>query len=144
MTQNNLGTALSDQAARTQGAKGAEILAQAATTYRSALEVYSAEAFPLDHERTEKQLKECERLLAQAKLQAQYMLYSIEVRVADRSGNKDPYNVDVFKGATGGIAHQKMLSWVGEEGPEAVIPLKRTPRALSLLDKGVRVGRSRA
>ena len=72
------------------------------------------------------------------------MLYSIEVRVADRSGNKDPYNVDVFKGATGGIAHQKMLSWVGEEGPEAVIPLKRTPRALSLLDKGVRVGRSRA
>ena len=34
------------------------------------LEVYSAEAFPLYHEQTEKQLKECERLLTQAKLQA--------------------------------------------------------------------------
>jgi hypothetical protein len=56
-------------------------------------------------------------------------------RFADRSGSKDPYNVDVFKGATGGIAHQKMLSWIGEQGPEAVIPLTRTPRALSLLDK---------
>ena len=53
MTQNNLGLGLR---------------AQAVTAYRSALEVYSAEAFPLDHERTEKQLKECESLLTQAKL----------------------------------------------------------------------------
>jgi hypothetical protein len=30
------------------------------------LEVYSAEAFPLFHEKTEKQLKECESLLTQA------------------------------------------------------------------------------
>jgi hypothetical protein len=26
-----------------------------------------------------------------------------------------------------------MLSWIGEQGPEAVIPLTRTPRALGLL-----------
>ena len=68
MTQNNLGIALWDQAARTEGAKGTERLAQAVTAYRSALEVYSAEAFPFYHEQTEKQLKECESLLTQAKL----------------------------------------------------------------------------
>jgi len=61
--------------------------------------------------------------------------YGRSWRFADRSGSKDPYNVDVFKGATGGIVHQKILLWVGEEGPEAVIPLRRTPRSLSLLDK---------
>jgi hypothetical protein len=53
-------------AARTEGTKSAELLAQAVTAYRSALEVYSAEPFPLQHEQTEKQLKECERLLIQA------------------------------------------------------------------------------
>jgi hypothetical protein len=66
--QNNLANALSDQAARTEGPKGAELFAQAVIAYRSALEVYAAEAFPLFHEKTEKQLKECERLLTQAKL----------------------------------------------------------------------------
>ena len=30
--------------------------------------------------------------------------------------------------------HQRMLSWVGEQGPEAVIPLTRTPRASSLFE----------
>jgi len=34
-----------------------------------------------------------------------------------------------------GLCIRKMLSWIGEEGPEAVSPLRRTPRALSLLDK---------
>jgi hypothetical protein len=36
--------------------------------------------------------------------------------------------------AEGGIVNQKMLSWIGEKGPEAVIPLTRTPRAMSLLE----------
>jgi hypothetical protein len=67
-TQNNLGIALRDEAARTEGIKGAELLAQAVTAFRSALEVYSAEAFPLQHQHTEEQLKECESLLTQAKL----------------------------------------------------------------------------
>ena len=71
MTQNNLGNALRHQADRTEGTKGAELLAQAVAAYRSALEVYSAEAFPLYHKQTDKQLKECERLLTQAKFQAQ-------------------------------------------------------------------------
>jgi hypothetical protein len=70
-TENNLGSVLCDQAARTEGTKAAELLSQAVTAYRSALEVFSAEAFPLFHEKTGKQLKECERLLTQAKLQAQ-------------------------------------------------------------------------
>ena len=43
-TQNNLGVALWDQAARTEGPKGAELLAQAVTAYRSALEVLHARA----------------------------------------------------------------------------------------------------
>jgi len=64
----NPGASLWAQAARTEGPKGAELLAQAVTACRSALEVYSAEAFPLQHEQTEKQLKECESLLTQAKL----------------------------------------------------------------------------
>jgi hypothetical protein len=77
MTQNNLGITLwaqaaqnviprlfwvMAQAARTEGPKGAELLAQAVSAYRSALEVYSAEAFPLDHDRVQQQLKECEQL----------------------------------------------------------------------------------
>jgi predicted GNAT family N-acyltransferase len=70
-TQNNLGRALSDQAARTEGAKGAKLLAQAVTVLRSCLEIYTAEAFPFYHERAEEQLKECERLLTQAKPKAQ-------------------------------------------------------------------------
>jgi len=70
-TQSNLGNALRHQAARTEGPKGAELLAQAVAAYQSALDVYSAEAFPFYHKQTEKQLKECERLLTQTKLQAQ-------------------------------------------------------------------------
>jgi hypothetical protein len=70
-TQSNLGLALWDQAARTQGTKSTELLAQAVAAFQSALEVYSAEAFPFYHEKTEKQLKECESLLTRAKLQAQ-------------------------------------------------------------------------
>jgi len=66
MTQDNLGNALRHQADRTEGQKGAELLAQAVAAYQSALEVYSAEAFPFYNEQKEKQLKECERLLTQA------------------------------------------------------------------------------
>jgi hypothetical protein len=71
MTQINLGNALRHQADRTEGPKGAELLGQAVAAYQSALEVYSAEAFPFYHDQTEKQLKECEKLLTQAKVQAQ-------------------------------------------------------------------------
>jgi hypothetical protein len=71
MTQTNLGNALRHQAGRTEGTKGAELLAQAVAAYQSALEVYSAETFPFYHKQTEKQLKECESLLTQAKLQGQ-------------------------------------------------------------------------
>jgi hypothetical protein len=70
-TQNNLGVALRDQAARTEGAKGAELLAQAVSAFRSCLEIYTAEIFPFYHERAQEQLKECERLLTQTKPQAQ-------------------------------------------------------------------------
>jgi hypothetical protein len=56
------------------------------------------------------------------------------VRFADRSGSKNPMNEDVFRLAEGGIVHEKMLSWLGERGSEAVIPLTRTPRAMALLE----------
>jgi tetratricopeptide (TPR) repeat protein len=71
LTQNNLGLALWDQAARTKGAKGTELLAQAVAALNSCLEIYTPEAFPVDHMRAQEQLKECERLLTQAKPQAQ-------------------------------------------------------------------------
>jgi hypothetical protein len=70
-TQNNLGSALQEQGIRTGGEQGTELLAQAVTAYRSALEVYTAEAFPFYHERAQEQLNKCERLLTQAKPQAQ-------------------------------------------------------------------------
>ena len=56
MTQNNLGLALWDQAARTEGAKGAELLAQAVTAYRSALEVCTREQLPQDWAMTQNNL----------------------------------------------------------------------------------------
>jgi hypothetical protein len=42
-TQNNLGAAFRAQAARIESTKGAELLAQAVTAYRSALEVFTRE-----------------------------------------------------------------------------------------------------
>jgi len=46
MTQNGLGLALGNQAARTEGPRGAELLAQAVAAFRSALEVYTREQLP--------------------------------------------------------------------------------------------------
>jgi hypothetical protein len=46
MIQVNLGTALAEQGARSGGAQGRELLAQAAVASRSALEVYSREQLP--------------------------------------------------------------------------------------------------
>ena len=56
MTQNNLGNALSDQANRTEGTKGVELLAQAVTAYRSALEVRTREQLPQDWAQTQSNL----------------------------------------------------------------------------------------
>jgi hypothetical protein len=50
-------------------------------------------------------------------------------RFADRSGSKDPYNVDVFKGAMGGIFRRPTQALIGESGPEAVVPLEGTGAA---------------
>jgi hypothetical protein len=47
------------------------------------------------------------------------------VRFADRSGSKDPYNIDYFKGALGGIFTRPTRALIGEAGPEAVIPLSK-------------------
>jgi hypothetical protein len=37
--------------------------------------------------------------------------------------------------ALGGFVGSKMLSWLGERGPEAVIPLNRSERSLGLLER---------
>ncbi len=55
-TQNNLANALSDQAARVEGAAGADLLAEAVTAYRAALEVYTREAQPVDWAMTQNNL----------------------------------------------------------------------------------------
>jgi hypothetical protein len=44
-------------------------------------------------------------------------------RFADRSGSRDPYNVDVFRGALGGIVKRPTRALIGESGPEAILPL---------------------
>src|SRR5262252_9210799 len=46
MTQNNLGNALQDQGIRTGGERGAQLLAEAVTADRQALEVYTRETLP--------------------------------------------------------------------------------------------------
>ena len=46
MTQNNLGIALRDQGIRTGGERGTQLLAEAVTAYRQALEVYTRETLP--------------------------------------------------------------------------------------------------
>ena len=44
-TQNSLGSALQDMAARTEGPKGTELLAQAISAFRSSLEIYVSKLF---------------------------------------------------------------------------------------------------
>ena len=56
MTQGNLGNALRDQAARTAGTKGAELLAQAVPSLRSAFDVYTREQLPQDWAMTQNNL----------------------------------------------------------------------------------------
>ena len=60
------------------------------------------------------------------------------VRFADRSGSKNSMNEDVFRLAAGGIVSRKMLSWLGEAGKEAVIPLEgaRGKRAMAAMGGG--------
>ena len=56
MTQNNLGIALKEQAIRSEGAQGTELLSQAVAAYRSALEVHTREQLPQDWARTQNNL----------------------------------------------------------------------------------------
>ena len=58
MTQNNLGTALSDQGIRTGGAEGRRLLAEAVAAYRAALEVRTLEAIPPQWAQTQNNLAE--------------------------------------------------------------------------------------
>jgi hypothetical protein len=52
-------------------------------------------------------------------------------RFADRSGSKDPFNVDVFHGALGGIFRKPTRALIGESGPEAVVPLHGAGAAMA-------------
>ena len=56
MTQNNLGNALKEQAIRSEGALGTELLAQAVAAYRSALEVRTREQLPQNWAMTQNNL----------------------------------------------------------------------------------------
>ncbi|MFN3148040.1 MAG: hypothetical protein ACE368_23785 [Paracoccaceae bacterium] len=56
MTQNNLGTALQEQGSRTEGAAGAELLAQAVAAYRAALEVRTRQDHPVQWAMTQNNL----------------------------------------------------------------------------------------
>ena len=52
-------------------------------------------------------------------------------RFADRSGSKDPLNVDVFRGALGGIVRKPTRAIIGKAGPEAVLPLSGNTTSFS-------------
>jgi len=52
-------------------------------------------------------------------------------RFADRSGSKNPMNIDVFKGAMGGIFRRPTQALIGESGPEAVLPLQGAGAAVA-------------
>jgi hypothetical protein len=62
------------------------------------------------------------------------------VRFADRSGSKDPYNIDYFKGALGGIVTRPTHALIGEAGPEAVIPLNKATPGLGSVNVTVNFG----
>ena len=51
-------------------------------------------------------------------------------RFANRSGSKDSLNVDVFRGALGGIVRKPSRATIGEAGPKAVLPLSRNTASL--------------
>ena len=56
MTQNNLGNILGDQGIRTGGERGTQLLAEAVTAYRQALEVRTRETLPLQWAQTHNNL----------------------------------------------------------------------------------------
>ncbi|MEP1013331.1 MAG: tetratricopeptide repeat protein, partial [Paracoccaceae bacterium] len=56
MTQNNLGAALGDQGNRTDGSKGADLLEQAVTAYRAALEVRTRTDHPVSWASTQENI----------------------------------------------------------------------------------------
>ena len=59
-TQNNLGNALQNQAARTEGAAGTDLLAEAVTACRGALTVRTRQDHPVDWAITQGNLAICE------------------------------------------------------------------------------------
>ena len=65
-SQDGLGNALQEQGIRAGGAQGTELLAQAVAAYRAALEVYTPEAFPADHQRVQANLAKAEGQLKRA------------------------------------------------------------------------------
>ena len=64
-TQNNLAGALQRQGSRSQGAEGADLLAQAVTAYRNALEVYTRADHPVDWAMTQYNIAICEKARAE-------------------------------------------------------------------------------
>ena len=66
MSQSDLGDALQEQGARSNGAMRIELLNQAVAAYQGALEVYTIEAFPFYHKKAAQSLNQAEALLREA------------------------------------------------------------------------------
>ena len=64
-TQNNLAVALQNQGTRTQGAEGVDLLAQAVTAYRNALEVRARADRPVQWATTHFNIALCEEARAE-------------------------------------------------------------------------------
>jgi len=55
-------------------------------------------------------------------------------RWADVTGSKEFGNEDLYRGALGGLVTRPISALLGEAGPEAVIPLDRTPSSRQILE----------
>ena len=54
--------------------------------------------------------------------------------MADVTGSKEFGNEDLYRGALGGLVTRPISALLGEAGPEAVIPLDRTPSSRQILE----------
>lgn len=63
MTQNNLGTALGNHAARSEGAEAVRLLGEAEAAYRAALVIWTVNEFPPYHDLVANNLAETEQAL---------------------------------------------------------------------------------
>lgn len=127
--------------AYTQAASGSDTAEQAARDYQRAINDQQLEILGLIEqlgnvppqttakilaELDQGNVDEAERILASlARTRATELL--VFPKLAGAVPNKIPFTVAAPRGATGGIVNRPTMALIGEAGPEAVVPLNKTP-----------------